>query len=492
MSYNNTLKEAQGGPLHQQLYASLQAGILSGELKPGSKLPSTRALADQLNIARNTVLNAYEQLAAEGYLESVSGSGTYVAHVIPDLLSTPAASTTAGNTTQPATQVQPFFAERARRQMAVKPMTPALPGTQGEGAPPFSFGMPALNAFPYELWSQLVVRNARRLPNSAFSYQEAAGYRPLREAIAAHVLVSRRVHCTPDQIVIVAGAQGGLDLAARVLVDEGDVVWMEDPGYFGARGAFQGAGARIVPVPVDGEGIDVGAGIASAPQARLVYVTPSHQFPLGATLSLARRLQLLDWAKRANAYILEDDYDSEYRFSGRPLSALRALDDASRVIYVGTFSKVLFPALRIGYLILPPALVDAFLAVRRLVDIHMPILEQAVLADFITEGHLRRHLRRMRRLYTQHRAALLEAARHLPLDFQSTEAGIHCVAWLPDEVDEEALVRSAHEHGLNLWTLSHFSVLPLKRKGLVLGYAEYSVQEIRDAVQRLGASLRVR
>jgi len=479
-------------PLYQQLYTHMRTAILSGELKGGMKLPSTRALADELGVSRNTILNAYEQLLAEGYLESVEGSGTFVARVLPDLLLT----TTPGHRrvstdTRRAESRPPLFSERARLQLAAPQMSPSLPPSS-KGVPrPFSFGMPALDAFPYELWSRLVVRQARRMPDSAFTYQDAAGYRPLREAIAAHVTLSRRVHCTPEQIVIVSGAQGALDLASRMLLNAGDPVWMEDPGYFGARGALLGAGAQIIPVPVDNEGLVVADGIARAPHARLVYITPSHQFPLGVTMSLARRLALLDWAKRAEAYILEDDYDSEYRFAGRPLAALQGLDDAERVIYIGTFSKVLFPALRLGYLILPPPLVEAFLTVRRLMDVHTPMLEQAVLTDFIAEGHFRRHLRRMRTLYAERRAALLEAVRELPLEIHSPEAGIHCIGWLPDGMDDLALARRAAAHGLNLWPVSSFSIKPSStRKGLVLGYGEYSVKAIKDGVRRLAAAMR--
>jgi GntR family transcriptional regulator/MocR family aminotransferase len=327
------------------------------------------------------------------------------------------------------------------------------------------------------------------MPDSAFNYQPLAGYRPLREAIAAHVTVTRRVHCTPDQIIIVPGSQGALDLAARMLVNAGEPVWLEDPGYLGARGALLGAGAQIIPVPVDDEGLVVEAGIARAPHARLVYLTPSHQFPLGVTMSLARRLALLDWAKRADAYILEDDYDSEYRFGGRPLAALQGLDDADRVIYIGTFSKVLFPALRIGYIILPEPLVNPFLTIRGLIDIHPPMLDQVVLTDFITEGHFTRHLRRMRTIYAERRAALLEAASNLPLDIFSPEAGIHCIGWLPDGMDDRALAQAAVAHDLNLWPVSKFSIEPLARKGLILGYGAYGVEVIKDGVQRLGAAM---
>jgi GntR family transcriptional regulator/MocR family aminotransferase len=489
--HKDQLKLALDVPLYQQLYMHLQAAILSGELRTGTKLPSTRELADEFNISRNTVLNAYRQLIAEGYLESITGSGTFVAHVLPDLLlTTPGITTPLKERVNRAGLGKPSFSKHASLQLTVPQMAPSGALSKNGLPRPFSFGMPALNSFPYELWSQLVIRSARRMPVSAFKYQDASGYRPLREAIAAHVTISRRVHCTPEQIVIVSGAQGGLDLASRMLINDADPVWMEDPGYFGAHGAFRGAGADIIPIPVDNEGLVVEEGIVRAPQARLVYITPSHQFPLGVTMSLTRRLMLLDWAKRANAYILEDDYDSEYRFSGRPLSALQGLDNAECVIYIGTFSKVLFPALRIGFLILPTSLVDAFLSVRRLMDVHTPILEQAVLADFIAEGHFRRHLRRMRTLYAERRDALLDAARKLPLDIYAPEAGVHCIAWLPDGLDDITLVRKAMENGLNLWPLSKFCLKPLERKGLVLGFGEYSVQEIRDGVRRLAAAMR--
>ncbi len=476
-------------PLYQQLYNHLRTAILSGELKGGAKLPSTRALADELSVSRNTVLNTYEQLMAEGYLESAEGSGTFVARVLPELLLTTPDRKVPTDTRRTESR-QPRFSERARLQLAAPQMSASLPPLRNGLPRPFGSGVPALDAFPYKLWSQLVVRQTRRVPRSALMYQSPAGYLPLREAIAAHVTVSRQVHCTPEQIIIAAGFQGALDLAARMLINPGDSVWMEDPGYLGARGVLLGAGAHIVPVPVDNEGLVVDAGIARAPQARLVYLTPSHQFPLGVTMSLARRLAVLDWAKRANAYILEDDYDSEYRFVGRPLAALQGLDDSDRVIYIGTFSKVLFPALRIGYLILPSPLVEAFLTVRRLIDIHTPMLEQAVLADFIAEGHFSRHLRRMRTLYAERRAALLEAVSGLPLEIQSPEAGIHCIGWLPDGMDDLAVVDRAAAHGLDLWPVSNFSLEPFTRKGLLLGYGGYSIPVIKDGVRRLAIAIR--
>jgi len=479
--------------LYQALYTHMRTAILSGELKGGMKLPSTRALADELNISRNTVLNAYRQLLTEGYLDGREGSGTFVARVLPESLLTVShrfdtaqrrLSKPKADSPKQAESPRPVFSERARGQIAV-----AQPPSNGKLPRPFLAEAPALDAFPYKLWSRLVVRQARRIPVNHFAYQDSAGYRPLREAIAAHVTVSRQVHCTPDQVMIVPGSQGALDLAARMLVNAGDFVWMEDPGYPGARGAFLGSGAHIIPVPVDGEGLIVEAGITRAPNARMVYITPSHQFPLGVTMSIPRRLALLDWAKRANAYILEDDYDSEFRYAGRPLATLQGMDMAERVIYIGTFSKVLFPSIRVGYMILPLPLVDAFLKVRRMIDIHSPMLEQAVLADFIDEGHYMRHLRRMRTLYAERRSALLNAMKDLPLEMDSPEAGIHCVGWLAKDMDDQAIANKAKEYDLELTPISTFGIEPLMRKGFLLGYGGYSVQEIKKAAKRLGSLL---
>ena len=471
--------------LYQALYSHMRTAILSGELKGGMKLPSTRALADELSISRNTVLNAYRQLLTEGYLEGREGSGTFVASVLPESLLTVSHLTKPkADSVKAAESLRPVFSDRAREQIAV-----AQPPSNGQIPRPFLAEAPALDAFPYKLWSRLVVRQARRTPVNHYAYQDSAGYRPLREAIAAHVTVSRQVHCTPDQVMIVPGSQGALDLATRMLVNAGDSVWVEDPGYPGARGAFLGSGARIVPVPVDGEGLIVEAGIKQAPKARMAYITPSHQFPLGVTMSIPRRLALLDWAKRSNAYILEDDYDSEFRYACRPLATLQGMDTAGRVIYIGTFSKVLFPSIRVGYMILPLPLVDAFLKVRRMIDIHSPMLEQAVLAEFINEGHYMRHLRRMRTLYAERRDALLNAVKDLPLEMDSPEAGIHCVGWLPKGMDDKAIASKAKEYDLELTPISAFAIESMKGKGFLLGYGGYSVQEIKKAAKRLGSLL---
>ncbi len=485
-----TVDPALTAPLYWQLYTHLRDSILAGRLKRGTKLPSSRALAGELNLSRNTVLNAYQQLEAEGYLESVEASGTFVASVLPDLLPPPAKPSLRAKPSSPPNRVRPRLSHNAETLLTAPTMSsPFSRPAAKAGQRAFSAGEPALDAFPFDLWGKIVARRVRHVSGLHLIYQDSLGYRPLREAIAEHMTVTRRVNCTADQIVITAGSQGALDLIARLLLNPGDPVWMEDPGYLGARGALAGVGAKIIPIPVDDEGLNVETGIARCPAARLVYLTPSHQFPLGVTMSLARRLAILDWAKRANAYIIEDDYDSEYRFAGKPLAALQGLDNSDCVIYIGTFSKVLFPSLRLGYLILPPALVEAVLAARRFIDIHPPLLEQAVLTDFIAEGHFARHLRRMRNLYAQRRTALLKAMQDLPLDLYAAETGMHCIGWLPGGTDDKAVAYHAAQHNVDVTPLSKFSVVPMNRKGLLLGYAAVDVKHIREAACRLALAL---
>ena len=463
--------------LYRQLYNTLRSAILTGRLQRGARLPSTRELAITLNVSRNTVLNAFDQLLAEGYLESEPASGTFVSLHLPD-----------ERQVQRTAQGRPPRWSTLARSVADLP--PLVVGDQGaERQAAFRAGLPALDAFPFKLWGRLVARRARQLGRAGLDYQSTAGYRPLREAIAAHATVSRQVRCTADQVLIVSGSQGALDLVARLLVDPGDRVWIEDPGYLGARGAFTGAGARLVPVPVDSEGLRVDVGRKRCPDARLAYLTPSHQFPLGVTLSLERRLALLAWARSANAYVIEDDYDSEFRFHGRPLAALQGLDEAGRVIYVGTFSKTLFPALRLGYLILPPGLIDTFLAARAYTDVHAPLLEQEALADFIADGHFGRHLRHMRALYADRRATLLRALEGLPLEPYASDTGMHCIGWLPRGSDDVAVAEAAARHHVDVTPLSRFSLVRSPRPGLLLGYAGVDVAAIRAGVARLARAL---
>jgi GntR family transcriptional regulator/MocR family aminotransferase len=324
-------------------------------------------------------------------------------------------------------------------------------------------------------------------------YGESAGYRPLREAIAAHVRTARAVRCDAGQVVIVSGTQQAVDLCARLLLDPGDAVWVEDPGHIGTRSALMGAGARVIPVSVDAEGLEVEDGIRRHAAARLCCVTPSHQYPLGATLSLPRRLALLDWARENDARIIEDDYDSEFRYTGRPLGSLQGQDNDGRVIYVGTFSKALFPSLRLGYLVAPPDLVDAFVTARALADGHSPLLTQAVLTDFFTEGHFARHVRRMRAVYAERQDALLRAARRElreELEVAPSATGLHLVGWLPRGVDDRAASAAAAGCGVETPPLSAYRVRPSRRGGLLLGYGGVSPRQIRDGVRALaGISL---
>jgi GntR family transcriptional regulator/MocR family aminotransferase len=475
-------------PLFRQLYEGLRRGILAGTLAPGVRLPATRGLAGELGVSRNTVLNAYEQLLAEGYLEGKAGSGTYVPRTLPEEMI---------QVRQSAEPVRPApHQRRALSRRGEQLAKASATVVRSSGVPrPFRPGVPAVDAFPMDTWMRLMVRHHRRPPRALLGYDDPAGYAPLRRAIAAYLGPARAVHCEPEQVLVITGSQQGLDLIARILLDPGDTAWLEDPGYVSARAALLGAGVSVVPVAVDSDGLDVAAGSARCPDARLVYVSPSHQYPLGVTLSLARRLALLDWARRANAWVVEDDYDSEFRYAGRPLAALQGLDRDGRVLYLGTFSKALFPALRLGYLVVPPDLVQAFVAARAVIDRQVPTLPQAVLADFLQEGHFHRHVRRMRTLYRERQETLLRAAgRELDglLDVRPCETGLHLMGWLSEACDDRAASQAAARAGVEAPPLSHYCIERREPGGLLLGYAGSDARQIRDGVRRLGAALRER
>lgn len=484
------LNQNASAPMYRQLYNRLRAEILAGQLEPGARLPSTRVLANQLGASRNTIALAYELLQMEGYIESRVGDGTRVARLQPEHL--------LHVTTQPANPLTEALGRRG--QIFVKTPSPGdlYANQSSAGANLFRVGEPDVTHFPYETWARLVAKHARRSLQAVSLYQNPQGYYPLREAIAAHIGISRGVHCSPEQIIITAGSQGALDLVARVLLNPGDAVWVEEPGYLGARGSLLAAGAKLVPVPVDQEGIDIEAGRQFCRDARLVVVTPSHQFPTGVTMSLSRRLALLEWSREARAWIVEDDYDSEYRFSGRPLEALQGLDRVGTggcVIYIGTFSKVLFPSLRLGYMVAPLELLEGFIAARRFIDVHPPMLEQMALADFIAEGHFGRHLRRMRLLYMERRNTLVDAlTRELGamVDVTVPEAGMHLVAWLSSGASALTAIRKASAKNLHILPVSQFSLQPLQRDGLMLGFASASPDELRAGVQTLARALRKR
>jgi GntR family transcriptional regulator/MocR family aminotransferase len=467
-------------PLYRQLYEGYREAILDRRLRPGQRLPSTRSLAAELGISRLPVLGAFEQLVAEGYFESRVGAGTFVARSLP--VEPPRGDDRPGARRAPARSGRTILARRS----SLRPPAAAPPWLGGWGA--FRVSQPAVDSFPFQVWSRLVARHCRNPHHRLLRYGDPMGHPPFREAIAGYLRTARAVRCEADQVMVVGGSQQGLEITARVLLDPGSRVWVEEPGYAGATDLLRLAGARLVGVPVDDQGLDVAAGIARCRRARAAYVTPSHQYPLGVTMSAARRLQLLAWARAAGAWIIEDDYDSEYRFDSLPIASLQGLDRDSRVVYVGTFSKVLFPALRLGYLVMPADLVSRFVAVREAMDIFPPTLFQAVLTDFVQEGHFARHLRRMRALYADRRRALVDAlAAELGgrLTVRGDPAGLHLAATLPDgSRDRPVAVRAARQ---GLWTmpLSACYLGRASRQGLVLGYAGTSLREIRDGVRRL-------
>jgi len=479
------IDERSPTPLFRQVYEALRRATLTGRLAAGVRLPATRALAAELGVSRNTILNAYEQLLAEGYLVGRVGSGTYVAPDLPDDLLEARA--------RPA-ELRPrrhgrLLSRRGARLAATLHPLPTRDGVQRAFRP----GVAALDEFPREEWMRLVRKRGRQLPWKLLDYGESAGYWPLREAIAAHVRAARAVRCEADQIIIVSGTQQAIDLCARLLLDPGEAAWIEDPGHLGTRYALAGAGIRVIPVAVDDEGIDVADGIRRCKCARLCCVTPSHQYPLGSTLSLPRRLALLEWARKADAHIIEDDYDSEFRYTGRPLASLQGQDRDGRVIYVGTFSKALFPSLRLGYLIVQPELVSAFATARALADGHSALLTQAVLADFISEGHFARHIRRMRSVYAERQEALLRAAkRELSgfVDVAPSATGIHLIGWLARDALDRQVSASAARLGVEAPPLSAYRVRASRRGGLVLGYGGVNPRQIRDGVRTLATLAR--
>ena len=485
------LDPSSSTPLYRQLYRSLRQAILQNRLLPSARLPSTRALADALDVSRNTVLSAFDQLTAEGYLTSHVGAGTYVSQDLPDELLRVRGQSHLGATAGGTASEGPDPSRLSGRGQFLTDLQ--LSSFQADERPrPFRPGLPALDAFPIDTWGRLTSRRWRSLPASTLGYRRSTGYPPLRDAIAAYLQESRGVHCSPEQVIIVSGTQQAITLTAHVLLDPGDRAWVEDPGYPRAKGAFRWAGAQAVPVPLDEEGLDLDAARARRGPARLAYVTPSHQYPLGMTMSLPRRLALLDWAEQSDAWILEDDYDSEYRYEGRPIAALQGLDDANRVIYVGSFSKVLFPALRLGYLVVPEPLVEAFAGAKTLVDRCPPLVPQMVVTDFIEEGHFTRHLRRMRTLYAERQSVLVEALTDRlgdRLDVSSDTAGLHLTALLDDGLDGAGVAAAIEERDLVAPPLSFYASRSLDREGLVLGYAAVDTDTIREGVGRLADAI---
>ncbi len=428
-------------------------------------------------MSRLPVLTAYDQLLHEGYLEGRIGSGTFVSVALPDdLLRSPS---------PPGAGVR-FAAPRRTTR-------PQLRAREEGGLGPFRMSLPALDQFPNSVWARLVARHARALKPVHMAYGDPAGLVTLRLAIAEHLRTARAVRCEAEHVLIVSGSQAALRVATAVLLARGDRVAVEEPGYPGARTALGAGGAELVPVPVDDEGIDVTALGKLGTRVRAAYVTPSHQYPLGASMSAARRLALLDWAERRRALILEDDYDSEYRYVSRPLGALQGMDTHERVIYIGTFSKVLFPAIRVGYLVVPPSLWGRFVEAREALDLFSPTLFQLALTEFLREGHFARHLRRMRGVYLERREALLSGlARHCGnhLTVLNADAGLHVAVLLPAGVSDVDLVRRMATRGLTATALSTCYAGPTRRSGLLLGFGGSTERRLLEATGTLGDVLR--
>jgi GntR family transcriptional regulator / MocR family aminotransferase len=456
--------------LTRWLYQELRRAILDRRLLPGTRLPASRDVAAQYGISRGTVVTVFEQLQAEGYLIGRVGAGTRInERLSPDVLKKPA------------------LYPRIRKLPA--PIR-GLPTSQP--ARPFRPYEPALTEFPVEIWARVAGRRLRRASASLLAGGDPRGYAPLREVIAAYLGSSRGVNCSADSVLVVSGVQQGLDLISRLLIKPGEAVWVEDPGYFGAVAAFRQAGARIVPVPVDEGGLSVSQGEKLYKPAKAAYLTPAHQFPLGMAMPLERRMAVLKWARETGAFLIEDDYDSEYRFDGRPRPALQGLDKAGSVIFLGSFNKVLFPSLRLGYLVSPPALIDPLLALRLGVDLHPPSFDQAILCDFMAEGHLGRHIRRMRDMYATRLAALQhEARRYLAglLDVSPIQAGLNTAGFLRNGMSSRQAEAVAANHGIEAPGLDRFTLGRRQVEGLLLGFAAFDERAIRRGIVTLAAAL---
>lgn len=474
-------------PLHRQLYEELRKAILSGRLTPKQRIPSTRTLAKSLGISRTTVTISYEQLKSEGYIETILSSGTFVCAQLPDdlLRSTTVDYIKKGTSNQ--IQLSRYGAALTEADVPGK--------VEYYAAINFRYGQPAFAQFPMQLWRKLLSRYCD-FDNNWLGYAtDLQGYKPLRNAIVRYLSRSRAVECEPDQVIITNGTQQALYLIMRLLIDIGDAMAIEEPGYISARRIFLTQGANVIPIAVDSEGLVVRElKEYTRENIKLVYVTPSHQFPTGAILSLGRRLELLAWAQQTGALIIEDDYDSEYRYGDRPIPALQGLGKGDSVLYIGTFSKVLFPSLRIGYLVLPKSLVTIFTRAKWLSDRHLPLLEQYVLTDFIEDGHLERHIRKMRSRYDRCRQVLVKALHEHFGDRVSIlgeKAGIHLMAKFKTCLSDEEIVRGALSVGVGMVPASPHYLTKGGSGEFIFGYGELTEAEICEGVCRLAGVMNI-
>ena len=457
-------------PLYRQLIQQIQAQVLSGDLPTGTQLPASRQLAHELGVARITVTQAYDHLQAEGYLVGRPGAGVFVAEALPLLLEK-----------RPFT---PALSEWGNRVLASAPDDAP---TGSRPAIDFGIGRSFAQIFPYDVWRRLLARYLSTDDAMLSRYGSVAGYLPLRQALADYLAQYRGINCTPEQVVIVSGAQQVLDILARLLLKPGDEVLVETPGFVVAFNLFRAYGAQLTALPVDDDGFPVEK-IPPDNTARLAFVTPTHQFPRGGTMSLPRRLRLLQWAQQRDGLIIEDDYDGDLRYNGRSQSALQGLDKDGRVVYLGTFSKVLFPALRLAYVVLPPVLVEPFVQAKALIDRGSPTLTQAAIADFITEGYFERHLSQLRQIYGQRRHALITALEQfLPgqLRYAEVAAGVHVMLYLPENCDETAVIQQAAAQDVGIYPGAPYHLQQPAPPSLLLGFSGLSELEIQEGIRRL-------
>ncbi len=477
MNVNFQLDAESPIPIYRQLYGKLRALILSGDLQTGARLPSSRRISRDLGVARNSVIAAYSQLAAEGYVTSRRGSGTYVKDSLP--------------ISKSAAVHKKSFNDQSLSTWGSHVLMFGDPQPKNEikGKPPidFGFGRSFPHIFPYEIWRRLLARYLSTDDAMLSRYGSAAGFNPLRQAVAAYLRRMRGVNCTMDQVVIVSGMQQALDILSRIFLNDDDDILVEDPGYVDAYNLFRTFGVNLRALSVDDKGFPVGL-IPSGCRPRFVFVTPSNQFPKGGAMPLDRRLALLDWAATADALILEDDYDGELRYSDHPVAALQGLDHQDRVIYLGTFSKVLFPALRLGYLVLPSSILPIFLKAKELVDRGAPTLTQAAVADFIDEGHFERHLKRLRKVYGLRRQTLTQGLDfYLPalLEYSPVKAGLHVMLYLPPELDETSIIKRALSEGVGVYPGGPYHLHQPSQPSILLGFSGLSRSEIEEGVKRL-------
>ncbi len=469
-------------PLLQQIYLTLRKAILLKNLAPGSRLPSTRQLANRLGVSRTSVLSAYDRLLAEGYIEGRTGSGTYVSNDVSESIIAPSV----------ATGQQRVDATLRLSKAGARYRETALNLSPPEDIP-FSPGCCSVDAISIEAWRRVGSRQLRTLQRVNLFYADPIGELSLRTEVAQYLRAARAVRCEPEQVIIVSGAQQAIDLCARVLLDPRDPVWVEDPGYHGAHAALSGIGAKLIPVPVDESGLMVNAGIAIEPRAKAAYITPSHQYPTGVVMSMRRRLDVLAWARDRNAWIIEDDYDSEFRYVGRPLASLQGIDDGARVIYVGTLSKMLFPGARIGFAVVPRDLIDVFTGAKFVTDRQPATLLQAMVTDFMRQGFLNGHIRRMRQHYREARDVVVEAiTRHMGdlVEVEVPDCGIQLVVHFKNAISDVEVARQARLQGIVVKPISRLYLQVHPRQGLLLGYAGFDLHKLRASSEKLADIVR--